>query len=128
MPGFGCSPGSQKQQHPSSECTWKRPSISNIATLWASPGFKAAIVHIGGLDIRANVCPEALRTEQGLEMWWLVPVDRENRDIFCVSGSLLRRWHCFEFANRVTEEKMVVGRSRGVPRISSANGNSVVLE
>lgn len=47
-------------------------------------------------------------------MWWLVPVDRENRDIFCVSGSLLRRWRCFEFANRDTKEKMVVGRSRGL--------------
>ena len=51
LPGFGCSLGREEQQLPSSKCTWKRPSISNIPTPRASPGFKAAIIHVGGLHI-----------------------------------------------------------------------------
>lgn len=48
MPGFGCVPGRQKQRRPNSKRTRKRLSISDIPTPWASPGFKAAIVHVGG--------------------------------------------------------------------------------
>lgn len=61
-------------------------------------------------------------------MLQLVLVDVENRDIFCVSASLLTRWHRFERVNRDIEEKKVTGRSKRVPHVSYSNGNSVVLE
>lgn len=79
--GFSCSPGRHKQQHPSPKCTWKRLSINNIPTPWASPGFKVAIIHAWVLDIWANICPDALKMDNNLDSLWIFPVDMENKGI-----------------------------------------------